>query len=127
MRNTRPLQIQLGLGNAWKLGHLVPVRMQLNDSLRDQATGVEVQSIDGDGVETTIAGAFERKHSGYRRALVADPVQARQAADLTFTVLGPEGALHTQSFDTGQSSQALPSSQPLVVALGASMGIVARA
>lgn len=122
---TPPLQIQLGLGNAWKLGHLVPVRMQLNDSLRDQATGVEVQSIDGDGVEMTYSLALSNESIADTGVLWLPIRIGRQAADLTFTVLGPEGALHTQSFDTGQSSQALPSSQPLVVALGASMGIEA--
>lgn len=122
---TPPLQIQLGLGNAWKLGHLVPVRMQLDQSLRSQATSVEVRSIDGDGVEMNYSLQLTAGNISNAGVLWMPIRIGRQAVELTFRVLGPEGTIHTQSIDTEQSSQVLPSSQPLVLALGASMGIEA--
>ncbi len=120
---TPELQLQLGLGNAWKLGHLVPVRMQLGESLRTKATSVEVGSIDGDGVEIVYRMAITPESLSSAGVLWLPIRIGRQSAELSVRVLGAEGALHEETLDTELSSQGLPSAQPLVIALGASMGI----
>ena len=51
--NTEPLQVDFGLGGAWKLGQLCPVRVQLAPELQAAATAIEIQTVDGDGVELT--------------------------------------------------------------------------
>ncbi len=120
-----PLNVQFGLGNSWKLGHLVPVRIQLTESLRSAATSLEIDSIDGDGVAMIYSLPIEAQSDSGDRVLWIPIRIGREFANLTLRVLGKEGLLYTETFDTEATSQVLPSAQPLVIALGASMGIEA--
>jgi len=117
------LQVQFGLGNAWKLGHLVPVRIECDAALRARATSVEIQSVDGDGVELVYSLPLTAENLASPSGLWLPIRIGRQSVDLKLRVLGPYGVLHAESFDIESASQVLPSAQPLVIALGASMGI----
>lgn len=118
-----PLQVQFGLGNAWKLGHLVPVRVEIASALRAQASSIEIESIDGDGVELFYSQPLTPQTLS-PEGVVWLPIRiGRQATDLEVRLLGPDGVVHRETFATETDSQVLPSAQPLVIALGSAMGI----
>ena len=122
--NEHSVQVDFGLGGAWKLGQLCPVRVQLTAELQAAATAIEIQSIDGDGVEVIYrqlltAGSFSS------RGVVWIPIRiGRQQAVIEVRVLGEDaGPIYRQSFEGSGLGQGLPSNQPLIVALGSSMGV----
>lgn len=122
--NDGAVQVNFGLGGAWKLGQLCPVRVQLTEELQAVATAIEIQSVDGDGVEVI-----------YRHPLTADsfsqsgvvwmPIRiGRQQPAIEVRLLGNDAqAIFRQTYEGSGLGQGLPSNQPLIIALGSSMGV----
>ncbi len=117
------LRVRFGLGNAWKLGQLCPVQVAMPGSLRSEAKFIEVQTVDGDGVAVV-----------YRQAVASEalsqdgtcwiPVRIGRAdSSIVVRVLGEQGLLQEQLFASDSTGQRLTSSQPLIVAIGSSMGV----
>ncbi len=137
------LKVELGIAGAWKLGHVCPVRLQLSRELRRQATAVEIQSVDGDGVELIYRqelfpesldladGAGEGGDDARVGAAVDDTAQwmsiriGRQAPNIEVRVLVDQQVLLRQTLDDHTLGRGLPSDQPLIVAIGSSMGVEA--
>ncbi len=137
------LQVELGIAGAWKLGHVCPVRLQLSPELRQQVTAVEIQSVDGDGVELIYrqeffpegpddaddagrtTGADQLGATGNNSALWMAIRIGRQSPDIEVRVLANEQVLLRQSLDDRALGLGLPSDQPLIVAIGSSMGVEA--
>lgn len=115
------LEVSLGIGGAWKLGHVCPVRVTIPKDVRSAASVIEVDTVDGDGVEVT-----------YRQAL-RSPVEqlqwvpvriGRRDAELRVHVLDAQGTqLAKRTIESTQSRGGLSSDQPLVLALGSAMGV----
>ena len=122
----RSVQVDFGLGGAWKLGQLCPVRVQLAEELQAAATAIEIQSVDGDGVGVIYRQPLmvESFSSG---GVVWIPIRiGRQHPAIEVRLLG-EGAqpIYRQTYEGSELGQGLPSNQPLIVALGSSMGVEA--
>lgn len=118
------VQVNFGLGGTWKLGQLCPVRLQLAAELQAVATAIEIHSVDGDGVEVI-----------YRRPLTAKsfsnsgvawiPIRiGRQQLAIEVRLFGDDAQpIYRQTYEGSELGQGLPSNQPLIVALGSSMGV----
>lgn len=110
------LDIQLGLAGVWKLGHPCPIRVTVPPEF-SSATHLEVVSVDGDGVEVA-----------YRKAIV-DGIGSlnvrigREREELTVRLLADDVNLLETTCDPTALAESLDASQPLVVALGSTMGI----
>ncbi|MCC7334974.1 MAG: hypothetical protein IT422_07755 [Pirellulaceae bacterium] len=122
--NDSPVQVSFGLAGVWKLGQLCPVRVQLAAELQAATTVIEIQTVDGDGVDAI-----------YRQPLTADsfsrsgvvwiPIRiGRQQPSIEVRLLGNDAQLiYRHHYEGGDLGRGLPSSQPLIVALGSSMGV----
>ena len=117
------VEIELGLGGTWKLGHVCPVRIRLSEKIRGQATRIEVQTVDGDGVEVAYCQSLADIETTTDGSLWMSIRIGRQSADVSLRVIGDNGSvLAEQAVDTS-ARRGLPSAQPLVVAIGSAMGI----
>lgn len=121
------LPVEFGLGQAWKLGQLVPVRVQLDPTWRSSVEWLEVESVDGDGVPVVYEVQLSPQSVSDEGVVWLAIRVGRQMADVSVRLLNSKGVLHAQSFELETVSQVLPSHQPLVLALGDSMGIEALA
>jgi hypothetical protein len=117
------IQIELGLGGTWKLGHLCPLRIRLPEELRRQATQIEVHSVDGDGVEVAYCQSMADIESTVDGALWMPIRIGRQFADISVRILGSDGSILVEQQVDANASRGLPSAQPLIVAVGSEMGI----
>ncbi len=119
------IEVEFGLGNYWKLGQLCPVRIQLSPALRQQATSLEIHTLDGDGVELVYQRTIDTKSIAADDQLWVPIRIGRQFAPLSVHVLAADELLYEQSFEAEQAGKSLSSSQPMIVAIGASMGVEA--
>ncbi|MEZ6136004.1 MAG: hypothetical protein R3C53_13975 [Pirellulaceae bacterium] len=115
-----PLKVSLGLGGAWKLGHVCPVRVSIPSQEMD-GRSLEIVSVDGDGVEVV-----------YRQSLADDlqiqsemwfPVRiGGQIEQLKVRLTGTGQALET-TLDPSADAKRYSSAQPLILAIGSPMGV----
>ena len=131
----QPVQVTFGLAGTWKLGQLCPVRVQLDAELQSAATAIEVQTVDGDGVDVTYrqtispdgstVGAFAAQRSAGSGTVWMSIRIGRQNAPVEVRVWGADQnqPLFRQTYVDQELGQGLLSSQPLIVAIGSSMGI----
>ncbi len=117
------LDVQLGLGGWWKLGHVCPVRVTIPRALLDQCVALELATLDGDGVDVVYRREIEPHRIG-PAGHVWMPIRiGRRSANLDVRLLGAEGELLAESLDPNAVHAGLASTQPFVVALGSAMGI----
>ncbi len=115
------IQVRLGLGDTWKLGHVCPVRIAIPSSLRSAASGVEVTSVDGDGVELVYRSPVR---SGSASVSWVPIRIGRQTATLEVRVVDADGGVLAEvEMRADEVATGLSSAQPLIVALGSSMGV----
>lgn len=119
------VRIELGFDGAWKLGQTCPVRVQIDVAIAAQAKVIELQTVDGDGVEVT----YRRALAGDEAALAAAeglwvPIRIGRAdAKVQVRILGDEDELIADGELSAGDSRQLPSDQTLVLTIGSSMGI----
>ncbi len=129
---TNPIKLsaQFGFGGNWKLGHVVPVRVDIDgiDQLQDQLS-VELQTLDGDGVVVTYRRSvptsqlIKRDEDTYSLWV---PIRiGRQQAAVTIRVQAAEKLLAEKRFEADEVPNALPSTQPLIVTLGSAQDVEA--
>lgn len=133
--NPQPVQVAFGLAGTWKLGQLCPVRVQLDAELRSVASAIEVQTVDGDGVDVTYRQtispdstspeSFSAESSSVSGTVWMSIRIGRQHVPVEVRVLGADESqpLFRQTYVGQELGQGLLSSQPLIVAIGSSMGI----
>ena len=124
------LGLQIGFSGNWKLGHLCPVRVEIT-GLDSQVSGpltVELQTLDGDGVTVTYRRSvtsteFAKMESGAKSFWI--PIRiGRQQAALTVRVHDATNrSIAERRFEIDEFPEALPSTQPLIVALGSTQGV----
>ncbi len=113
------LEVQAGFAGYWKLGHICPLRVRLSGQLVNDAKMIRVVSLDGDGVEV----AYTKTQELLEREIWMPIRVGRQNFAVTVEVLGAaENVLQTATVST-EDGKVLDSGQPLVLALGASMGL----
>ena len=129
------VQVTFGLAGAWKLGQLCPVRVQLDPALQSAASAIEVQTVDGDGVDVTYRQAVSAEmfsevgstpaSSSASGAVWMSIRIGRQNAPVEVRVWGADEKqpLFRQTYVGQDLGQGLLSSQPLIVAMGSSMGV----
>lgn len=118
------IAVQFGLGGTWKLGHVLPLRIELPDAIREQATTIEASTLDGDGVQVIYSTHISPENSSGAESIWVEIRVGRQQAPLTIRVLDAASAViasREYAFDQMGISQS--SSQPLVVAIGSSLGV----
>lgn len=112
------LQIRLGFDGIWKLGHVTPLEVELSPTIKSRVKTLQVSTVDGDGVKVAYQNALVGQSGspiwGYFRS-------GRNQTELSVAALDAEGIELASVSEPAIS--ALDSSQPLVVALGNSMGI----
>lgn len=125
-------QVQLtahfGFAGHWKLGHVCPVRIDVEGlSSAAQPLDFEVQTLDGDGVtvvykRTVEANELTQVDSGALSLWM--PIRiGRQQATVTLRVHAAERLLAERQVTSDEYPAALPSTQPLVVAVGGTQGV----
>lgn len=122
-QNSPPSEISVALGfnGAWKLGHVCPVRVTLRDQIAAKTQMVEISTIDGDGVEVTYRRQVDSTQAGKP---VSVPVRiGRESSSLVVRAIGESGVVSELDLDPSDVGTLLPSDQPMVVAIGSSMGI----
>ncbi len=139
-----PVQVTFGLAGTWKLGHECPVRVQLAAEIQAVATIVEVQTVDGDGVDVTYRQAISSEANSAANSAANSSTDSagassasdavwmsirigRQNAPVQLRVWGADGnpPLFQRTYVGQELGRGLLSSQPLVVAIGSSMGVEA--
>jgi len=141
--NPIKLSAQFGFVGNWKLGHVVPVRVDIDglDQPPEQIS-VELQTLDGDGVVVTYkrsatASQLTKLNNDTHSLWV--PIRiGRQQATVTIRILTPdkqapdkqapekqadEKLLAEKRFEADELPTALPSTQPLIVTLGSTPGV----
>lgn len=111
------LQVELGFDGIWKLGHVTPVKVSLPTSIVGQTKSINISTVDGDGVRVTYENGLQESSSsvwGYFRT-------GRNQTQLIVSAVNEAGEELSQL--SLNSISALNSSQPLVVAIGDSMGL----
>lgn len=127
--NQQRVQVTFGLAGTWKLGQLCPVRVQLDPELQSVATTIEVQTVDGDGVDVTyrqaISAATSSRASSADGAVWMSVRIGRQHTPVEVRVWGADQSrpLFSQTYVGQELGPGLPSNQPLIVAIGSSMGV----
>ena len=118
------LQVTAGFNGTWKLGHVVPLRVQASAEMWRSATRLLAETVDGDGVEVL-----------YRQNLGADVVGSsnelwfpirvgRRGRPVKVSLVGDEEEILCSSeIDTYSNSNLLDSDQLLFLAIGSSMGV----
>ncbi len=123
LAGAQELSAELGLNGKWKLGHVTPVRVSFSDRLQSDVTGVEIETVDGDGVPVSYRQAVEPGDESVwvycRIGRNGSPVSIRVYADDRF-----ENVLDELKI-SGEQTTGLPSEQRLVVAIGSAMGLEA--
>ena len=109
--------LELGFGGHWKLGHVCPTRVALPS---DKVTAVELQTLDGDGVEIAYRKLVGAEEAAKQEIWV--PIRiGRLNSELVLRLFEGEevSEFRYQISDLGVGHS---STQPLVLALGSSMG-----
>ncbi len=119
--------VTVGFGGTWKLGQPCPVRVSIPEAFLAEVTRIEIDSVDGDGVPVTY-----RQMVAGNNADPANPQQVwlrvqigRSQTSLTVRLLSDTRLLAERVLDPAIESIPLASSQPLIVAIGSSMGVEA--
>lgn len=116
-----PVEFELGFNGVWKLGHVCPVRVSLPDEIRATIEQIEVQTVDGDGVEVSYFKSVTAENNS--DAWISVRV-GRVNAPLRILLKDASGEVLARG-GVEQIKPSLSSSQPLVLALGSEMGLEA--
>ncbi|RMF39829.1 MAG: hypothetical protein D6753_12865 [Planctomycetota bacterium] len=114
--------IDVGLGGYAKVGHFCPVRWRLPSPLQNEIAVVELECVDGDGVVVIYEVEVSRTGQGASsdRAVIRI---GRAGGTVTGRFLSEEGKILASQEVDAQAVQWLPADQPLVAAIGDSMGL----
>lgn len=115
------VQLQLGFGGAWKLGHVSPLRVRLSGSLVDQARVIEVETADGDGVGLTYRHVLQNENAASDHWISVRI--GRAGSRFEVRILGSDDRLLAAKRPNLNEFQSLPSDQYFVVALGNDLGV----
>ncbi len=129
MRQEDTFPVLIGIGGTWKLGQPCPVRVTVPDSYLADIRSVEIDSVDGDGVsvtyrQTVVAPSQQEDPSGHVWVRIQI---GRPQAILTIRLLSDTEVLAERTLDPTVEAVSLASAQPLIVAIGSSMGVEALA
>jgi hypothetical protein len=122
---------EVGFQGNWKLGHWCRLRVQLPDSLRQDAAEVQITTLDGDGVEVVYRRQLLEGSASESDLLGSEsdsrwleiPIRiGRSRSFVTVSVLDGDGVELARDDHSLPEEQGLPSTQPLVLALGSAMG-----
>ena len=122
------LSAQFGFAGNWKLGHVCPVRVDIRGlTTEQQPLTVELQTLDGDGVTVTYKRTVGLDHlatSNGNEHSVWMPVRiGRQLAPVTLRIRSAKEVIAEKRIESDEYPAGLPSTQPLVVALGGTQGV----
>lgn len=119
------IDLVVGFNGTWKLGQVCPVRVRwAGSSFSEPVAAIRVRSVDGDGVEVSYV-----QQAGAGSEEVADGevwVSARVGKagyEIQVELLDAAGGLLASRRIASEDSQVLDSDQPLVLALGSSLGL----
>lgn len=124
------LDLQFGFVGNWKLGHLSPVRVDISglESPVAEPLTIELQTVDGDGVNVTYRRTvspteFIRLESGASSFWIPIRVGRQQSAVKLRVHDSNNRSLAERQFEADAFPTALPSPQPLIIALGSTQGV----
>lgn len=114
------LKLTAGFNGVWKLGHVCPIRVEMQDSVSAEARAIRVVSVDGDGVSVVYRKDLPDRHASD----LWIPVRVGKLGQpLKVEILGPADNTLAAGEIGAESSLVLPSDQPLVMAIGSSLGL----
>lgn len=119
--------VTVGLGGTWKLGHPCPVRVTIPQALLGDVTWIEVDAVDGDGVPVTYrhqVAATRLSEAASEHVWLRIQI-GREQTSLNVRLLNDSRTLAERELDPAIESRPLASTQPLIVAVGSSMGVEA--
>lgn len=121
------LDVAVGIEGVWKIGHVTPIRVGLPAAIAATAASIEVATVDGDGVAVTYVQRLEpRGDSASSDAYWCSATIGRGDHPLSVRVSDAAGKrLAERELDGSELGQALPPTQPWIVALGSSLGVEA--
>lgn len=111
---------QIGVQGHWKLGHCCMVRIAVPAQLASQVAAVEITTLDGDGVEVV----YRQKVGSPAQTVLEVPVRIGQLKSLVSVCLVDSQLrkIATQDKDLA-NTVGFSATQPLVLCVGASMGL----
>lgn len=124
--------VRIGIGGAYKVGHWTPVWVTLSNSGPDINVQLQIAARDGEGVQAILVRTPDthvRLKAGSKTTALQYMKAGRAGSSLTVRVTGDQGELARRSFSSSSSSssgglgRAEPSTQQMVVTLGAAAGI----
>ena len=129
------LSLQFGFAGKWKLGHVCPVRvdiigldLQKTESQASESLTVALQTLDGDGVTVSYErqlneSQFTQLESGAFSVWIPIRIGRQQAAVTLRVLSGTDRLIAARRFEADEFPTALPSTQPLIVAVGSTQGV----
>ncbi len=122
------IKAQFGFAGHWKLGHICPVRVDVTGLVSPADTlTLELTTLDGDGVEVTYRKAIDHDQlatvAGGKLSVWLTVRQGRQSVAITIRLMDEQRPLAVLNLAAEDVPSPLPSSQPLVLALGESLGV----
>jgi hypothetical protein len=126
------LSAAFGLAGQWKLGHVCPVRVEIaNLEVPPETLTLELTTLDGDGVEVSYRKTVRSDQlllaNDQRFVIWLSVRQGRQNVTITMKLLDESQLLAELRLNPEEIPPPLPSTQPLIVALGDSLGIESAA
>ena len=129
---TATMQVAVGIAGVWKLGHVTPVRVEVPESLTRPARWLDISTWDGEGVAVTyrspVSGAATPANNGDSAIVTfwSSVTIGRMDWPMRVRLLDDqESVLAERELSASELGQALPPTQPWVVALGSSLGVEA--
>ncbi len=124
------IELQFGFSGNWKLGHLCPVRVDIHglDAQISKPLTIELQTLDGDGVtvayrRNVTQSEFVKLKSGASSLWIPIRIGRQQAAVTVRVQDSSSQSIAERRFETDEYPSALPSTQPLIVAIGSAQGV----
>jgi hypothetical protein len=117
-----PLEVTVGIGGVWKIGHVCPVGVVVPEAMRASVDAVEVATFDGDGVALAYHQQVEPSQGQDGHVWV--PIRiGGHGVTVTVRLLSAGVVVSESILDPYLVSQGYPSTQPLIVAIGSAMGM----
>lgn len=117
------ISVQIGFDGHWKLGHTIPIRVDLKGLDSAENLIVTIQTLDADGVEVNYRQKIQSPLTNNSLSCWVPVRIGRIGVNLTVGVEQAGQPIAVREFTAEEYPAALPSTQPLFIAIGSTLGI----